>query len=200
MRLKLFYPLFAVFSLLALIPSVAGADWFLPRGGEERALSFYNTHTREKLTDIVYWRAGRYQADAMAKISYHLRDHRREEARDMAPDLLDLLWSIKTELRARYPQKEIVFHVISGYRSPKTNAMLRAAGGGQARKSRHMHGDAIDIRVPNFKLSEVRDIAWCRQKGGVGYYRGSDFIHIDTDRVRFWHWNPQGVDCGGPNS
>lgn len=167
---------------------------------QERTLSFYNTHTRETVQEAIYWRNGRYQHSGLEQIAHNLRDHRREESREMEPTLLDLLWSIKAELKARYPQKEIVFHVISGYRSPETNAMMRASGGGQAKKSRHMHGDAIDIRVPGVKLSELRDIAWCRQAGGVGYYKGSDFIHIDTHRVRFWHWKPSGSECGQTNS
>jgi uncharacterized protein YcbK (DUF882 family) len=91
--------------------------------------------------------------------------------------------------------EQITFHVISGYRSPKTNEMLRRAGGGQAKKSRHMHGDAIDIRIPDVPSALVRDVAWCLQAGGVGYYRGSNFVHVDTHKVRHWNWSPENVSC-----
>jgi uncharacterized protein YcbK (DUF882 family) len=160
----------------------------------QKALSFYNTHTAEKLTSI-YYKKGSYQRAALNDINLHLRDHRQNEITPINTNLLDLLYEIKTQLQSRYPEKDIVFHVISGYRSPATNEMLRKTRGGQGKKSRHMHGDAIDIRVPGIPTKEIRDIAWCLQKGGVGYYSGNNFVHVDTSRVRFWNWVPRVDMC-----
>lgn len=175
--------------------AVANGLW----NNSKRTLSFYNTHTRETL-EVDYWDSGRYVAEAQDKISWNLRDHRTQSDTQMSRDLLNLLYDIKLKLEARNPDRDIVFHVISGYRSPKTNNMLRASGGGQAKKSRHMHGDAIDIRVPGVPTKEIRDAAWCLQRGGVGYYSGSDFVHVDTHTVRFWNWNPENIDCGQPGA
>ena len=177
----------------------AGATALLHKGERERSLSFYNTHTNEYL-DVTYWKDGRYDAAAMEEISIYLRDHRRGTHISMSQDTMNLLFDIKTRLEARHPDKEIRFSVISGYRSPETNAMLRANGGGQAKKSRHMHGDAIDIRVNGVSSAVIRDIAWCLQRGGVGYYKGSDFVHVDTGNIRYWHWAPNANTCGSDNA
>lgn len=177
----------------------ANASGLWHKSERERSLSFYNTHTHETL-DVTYWRNGRYDAEALEKINIHLRDHRRGSHIAMNRDTMNLLHDIKTRLQARYPDKNIRFSVISGYRSPETNAMLRANGGGQAKKSRHMHGDAIDIRVSGIDSVEIRDIAWCLQRGGVGYYRGSDFVHVDTAKVRYWNWKPTGSTCAGEDT
>lgn len=178
--------------VMVALPSLAGANalWSDP----SRSLSFYNTHTREHL-DVTYWRSGRYDESAMAKIDWELRDHRKQRDTNMSKELMNLLYTVKLELQKRHPDKEIVFNIISGFRTAETNAMLRAGGGGQAKKSRHVHGDAIDIRVPGIDTAEIRDVAWCLQRGGVGYYRGSDFVHVDTSRVRYWNWKPTGQTC-----
>lgn len=162
----------------------------------ERTLSFYNTHTRERL--IVSYRGGiGWEAsDALNGVDHFLRDHRSGRSRDIDEGLLDLLQDMKAELESRYPGLDVEYHVISGYRSKATNDRLRAEGGGQAKDSQHTHGKAIDIRVPGVGLKELRDIAWCLQRGGVGYYGGSDFIHVDTARVRSWHWKPVAGMCG----
>lgn len=189
---------FFVFGLYVSVTS-AGANSLWNNGRPDRSLAFYNTHTHETL-DVTYWESGRYNNGALDAVNWHLRDHRREEEASISRELLNFLHDIKAELRSRYPDQDIVFHVISGYRSPKTNAMLRAGGGGQAKKSRHMHGDAIDIRVPGVDSADIRDIAWCMQRGGVGYYRGSDFVHVDTHDIRFWNWRPTSSTCAEPNS
>jgi len=155
-------------------------------------MSFYNTHTREHLT--VSYR-GRFSGTSN-DVNYFLRDHRSGQFRNIDEELLDLLHDMKTELETRHPSLDVEYHVISGYRSKVTNDRLRAAGGGQAKDSQHSHGRAIDIRVPGVNLKELRDIAWCLQRGGVGYYKGSDFIHVDTGRVRSWHWRPVAGMCG----
>lgn len=187
--------------LLLFLPLWAQASGISGNANEryERKLAFYNTHTRER-AEITYWHNGRYIAEAQEKISWNLRDHRTQSDTQMSRDLLNLLHDIKLKLEARHPDRDIVFHVISGYRSPKTNNMLRANGGGQAKKSRHMHGDAIDIRVPGVSSKEIRDVAWCLQRGGVGYYSGSDFVHVDTHTVRFWNWSPENISCEQPGA
>lgn len=166
---------------------------------KDRTLHFYNTHTHENMS-VTYVRNGRYVQAAADDINSYLRDHRNGHVHEISRDLMNLLHVMQQELQRRHPEQDIVFHVISGYRSPQTNAMLRAAGGGQAKKSRHMQGDAIDIRVPGIKSSEIRNMAWCMQRGGVGYYRGSNFVHVDTHSVRHWNWQPKADMCGRSNS
>lgn len=148
-----------------------------------RALSFFHTHTAEK-ADIAYAVGGQYQADALARLNHLLRDFRTGQKHPIDPKLFDLLHELTVELGNEAP-----FHVISGYRSPVTNSMLRSRGGshtGVASKSLHMVGKAIDIRVPDVKLKMLRDAAADLKRGGVGYYPGSNFVHVDTGRVRYW--------------
>lgn len=180
---------------MAGVPAAGPVYKDVKENGVERSLSFYNTHTGETLTNIVYWRDGRYSEAAIMKISTLLRDHRRNEVQQIDAALLDLLWELRQQVEKKHKKVDVVYQVISGYRSPETNAMLRASGGGQAKKSRHMHGDAIDIRVKGVKLEDLRNTAWCMQRGGVGYYAGSDFIHVDTHNVRYWNWSPDNVTC-----
>ena len=110
-----------------------------------------------------------------------LRDFRTGEARQIDRRLLDLLWRLRTALDTTEP-----YEVISGYRSPKTNAMLRREGRGVSRVSLHMQAMAIDVRVPGCSLTALRDAALALRLGGVGYYGSSDFVHVDVGRVRFW--------------
>ena len=165
-------------------------------------LAFYNTHTRERL-DVTY-RKGRGQVveAALEQVDYFLRDHRNGHMHEIDAELLDLLHDLKLALEHRHPGLAVEYQVISGYRSKETNERLRASGGGQAKKSQHIEGKAIDIRVPGVDLTELRNTAWCLQRGGVGYYKGSDFVHVDTGKLRFWHWKPSSGLCGGgrPNS
>ena len=144
-----------------------------------RTLSFYNLHTGESLK-TVYWEQGEYVPGALEDINYLLRDFRRDEVKPIDTTLLDLL----VKLRERLLSSEH-YEVISGYRSPQTNAMLHAEGGGVSAHSLHMDGRAIDIRVPGRPLSLVRAAAWSLQSGGVGYYPGR-FVHVDNGRVRWW--------------
>ena len=144
------------------------------------ALAFYNTHTGERLS-LVYREGGEYVTEAMAEIDRLLRDHRTGEVARIDPALLDQLHRLQMLLDAKQP-----FHVISGYRSPATNARLAAASGGVARRSLHMQGQAIDIRLPGRPLADVRRAALSMQAGGVGFYQRSDFVHLDTGRVRAW--------------
>ncbi|MGV8898566.1 MAG: DUF882 domain-containing protein [Burkholderiaceae bacterium] len=146
----------------------------------ERSLAFYNTHTGESL-QTVYWAEGSYIPQALTDINQVLRDHRNNAIKEMSPALLDFLYSINNAVDARQP-----FHIISGYRSPATNAMLAARSGGVAKHSMHLDGKAIDIRVPGRDLSQIHRVALLQQSGGVGYYPGSDFVHVDVGRVRQW--------------
>ncbi len=146
----------------------------------ERALAFFNTHTAEEL-NLVYWARGRYRNEALAEIDHILRDHRSGEVKPIDTRLLDLVHALGKALGNRGP-----FHVISGYRSPTTNARLRANGRGVARSSLHLEGKAVDIRLPGCDLPTLRRAAIALKGGGVGYYPGPDFVHIDVGRVRYW--------------
>jgi uncharacterized protein YcbK (DUF882 family) len=145
-----------------------------------RTLRFYNLHTGEKLT-ATYWEHGGYIAQALESINYILRDFRAHEVKPIHPRLLDLLCALNRSLETAQP-----FDVISGYRSPATNAMLAARSEGVAQHSLHMLGEAIDIRVPGRPLPVLRQAAYRLAMGGVGYYPRSDFVHVDIGRVRYW--------------
>jgi len=146
----------------------------------ERALSFYNTHTGEALK-AVYWAQGEYVPDSLNEINRILRDHYSGDVTAMAPGLLDLAHALRRALDSDAP-----VHIISGYRSPQTNAMLAARSGGVARHSMHLEGAALDLRVPGRDLKDVHRAALALHGGGVGYYARSDFVHIDIGRVRRW--------------
>lgn len=145
----------------------------------KRTLALLSTHTGEELK-VTYWRAGDYVDDALSRINRVLRDFRTGEVIDIDLGLLDLLAAIRGELATSEP-----FQVISGYRSPRTNAWLRRNGHHVARRSLHMVGKAIDIRVPGVPLTDIRDVGHRMKKGGVGYYAG-EFVHVDVGRVRYW--------------
>jgi uncharacterized protein YcbK (DUF882 family) len=163
----------------ALVPGAALAALRVPYP-PERALKFYNLHTGESLS-TVYCENGRYVDGALAQINYILRDFRANEIKPIDPRLLDLLYSLNRRLYTQEP-----FAIISGYRSPATNAMLAARSEGVARRSLHIEGKAADIRVPGRSLLEVWRAAIDQWSGGVGFYPRSDFVHVDIGRVRFW--------------
>lgn len=159
-----------------------GANGLLARTDLDRTLSFYNIHTKERLT-VTYMRNGKRDPEAMKKIDWMMRDWRRDEQTTMDPELIDLIWEVHTELGSKEP-----VHVISGFRSPRTNEKLRRAGGGQAKNSRHILGKAADIHFPDVPLKQLRYSGLVRERGGVGYYptSGVPFVHLDTGRVRHW--------------
>ncbi len=144
-----------------------------------RTISFFSPHTKQSVT-VTYKRYGQYIPAAMRKINYILRDWRTDQVVRMDPKLVDLLWEIHKNLGSRKP-----IHVLSGFRSQKTNAMLRRRSRGVSRFSRHMFGMAADVRFPDISLERLRNSAMLRQRGGVGYYRGS-FVHVDVGTVRHW--------------
>ncbi len=147
-----------------------------------RELSFEHTHTGEKLS-LVYAVGDRYVSAALDTVRDFLRDFRNGATHAIDPGLLDQLHVLAAATATRAP-----FQVISGYRSPETNEMLRRAGHGVATGSLHLQGQAIDIRLADVELADLRDAALSMRAGGVGYYPSadSDFVHIDTGRVRRW--------------
>ena len=150
---------------------------------DPRRVKFHNLHTDEKL-DAVYWEDGHYVPDALHAVNHVLRDFRTGDTHMMDPGLLDLLVAVQAKTETRSP-----FYVISGYRSPQTNSMLRAEGGeatGVAKKSMHLEGKAIDLRLADVQLSHLHNAALSLGGGGVGYYPTSDFVHMDVGAVRQW--------------
>jgi uncharacterized protein YcbK (DUF882 family) len=160
----------------ALLP---GRTWAATRA-DSRALHFAHLHTGERLA-VEYCTAGRYVPDALAAVDTLLRDFRTGDVKAIDPALLDLLFDLQDATGATKP-----FQVISGFRSPQTNAALRRRSHGVASGSLHMRGQAIDIRVADVPLAGLRRAAQTLRQGGVGYYPASNFVHVDTGRVRTW--------------
>ena len=150
----------------------------ISKGGRE--ISFVNSHTGERFSGE-YWSAEKYLPDAFREIKSVMRDHRTNEIFPIDPRLIDILFVLQRKLGNRRG-----FEILSGYRSPKTNAILRRVSYGVAKKSLHMQGQAVDVRLPGTSLSGLRRAAMGLQAGGVGYYPSSEFVHIDTGRVRHW--------------
>lgn len=147
---------------------------------EERVLSFFHTHTSDRLI-LPYFADGAYLPGSLARLDRFLRDHRTGEEHAIDPALFDLLHELQRATSTKGP-----FHVIACYRSPVTNARLRSAGRGVAGGSLHLQGRAIDVRLADVPSAVLRDAARELRRGGVGYYRRSDFVHVDTGRVRAW--------------
>ncbi|MCC7461596.1 MAG: DUF882 domain-containing protein [Gammaproteobacteria bacterium] len=152
------------------------------RAAPVRLLSFSHTHTGESLT-IPYRGGACYEAGCLEAVNHLLRDFRTGEVHRIDPGLLDILCALQDQARSDEP-----FQVISGYRSPRTNARLRAgsAASGVAERSLHRVGQAIDVRLGGVRTHRLAELARGLQRGGVGYYKSSDFVHVDTGRVRHW--------------
>ncbi len=162
-------------TLAGAVPAAALLDADAPR-----ALNFVHTHTGERL-HLEYFSAGRYLPDALARLNHFLRDFRTGDEHPIEPGLFDLLHRLSASAGCDQP-----FHVISGYRSPKTNAALRRQSEAVAAGSLHMTGQAIDIRPTDVPLARLHAAALALRGGGVGYYPSSNFIHVDIGRVRRW--------------
>jgi uncharacterized protein YcbK (DUF882 family) len=147
---------------------------------ETRSVSFVSTHTGESLA-VSYFQAGSYVTPALEQVARVLRDHRTGSIHAIDPALLDILHDLRV-----LADRDDTFQVISGYRSPKTNDLLRTRSGGVASRSLHMDGKAIDVRLTGFSTKKLHQLALSMKRGGVGFYAASDFIHVDTGRVRFW--------------
>lgn len=149
--------------------------------GAERSVQLFNTHTNERI-DIVYKRGDEYVSSALAKLDYFLRDHKTNEVRHFDPRLYDILADLTASVG--HPGGEI--DIVCGYRTPETNAALRAHTNGVAIHSLHIQAKAIDLRMPGVNTLKLRRAALALARGGVGYYPHSDFIHVDTGRVTQW--------------
>ncbi|MBZ6078767.1 DUF882 domain-containing protein [Microvirga puerhi] len=148
--------------------------------GDTRTLSFFHTHRRDNAT-ITFRRNGRYDEQALTQLNWFLRDWRTDQPAKMDPRLFDVLWEVYQESGSKQP-----INIISAYRSPQTNAMLRRRSSGVSEHSQHMLGKAMDIRLPDVEIGRLRAIAMKLQYGGVGYYPSSEFVHVDTGNVRAW--------------
>lgn len=157
------------------IPAWAGS-----LGTDKRRLSFFNLHTGETLT-AAYWSSGKYQKNAVRDINHLLRDFRTGDIHPIDLRLLDLLHILNRKIRTGSP-----YQVISGYRSPATNARLALEGRGVARRSYHMKGMAIDIALEDRKLTDLHHVALALGAGGVGFYPKPGFVHVDVGPVRTW--------------
>jgi uncharacterized protein YcbK (DUF882 family) len=167
-------------SAACLLPAAALPGLAVAAVERPRRLRFSHCHTSEKL-DRVYYDNGGYLPDALDEINGLLRDFRSGEVHPIDPGLLDVLYTLQQQTGGS------VYEVISGYRSPATNEMLRrAGGGGVAKRSLHMHGMAMDVRLQGVATPKLRSAALALESGGVGYYPREDFVHLDTGRVRFW--------------
>lgn len=156
--------------LAAAVATQPRVDW----------IEFYNTHTRETVKET-FRNAEGFIPEALAKFDHVLRDHRSGESHAMDPNLFTLLVDV-----AAAAGVEPRYEIISGFRSPESNETLRAAGGGQAKQSQHLEGRAIDVRLKGVSTEKLREVATALKRGGVGYYPGSKFVHLDTARVRYW--------------
>ena len=169
--------------LAATVVVGASAATTAVASAEDRTLSMYFTHTKETLT-VTYKRNGKYDRAALKKINWFLRDWRRNEPTKMSLETIDLLWELHADLGSKKP-----VHIVSGYRSPRTNAMLKRIGRKVARTSQHMKGRAIDFYFPDVPVEKIMGSAFVRKIGGVGYYPRSGkygFVHIDNGSVRHW--------------
>lgn len=150
------------------------------RASEPRALAFYHTHTGERLR-VTYAANGAHIPAALDEINHFLRDFRTGDVHPIDPLLLDVLHALR-----RRAGGSGTYEIISAYRSPRTNEMLRQASDGVAQRSLHMDGKAMDVRLTGVRIARLRDEAAALEAGGVGFYPDSQFIHVDTGRVRKW--------------
>lgn len=164
----------------AMTGVIAPAAVIAANSAPDRRLLLVNIHTADQL-DTVFWSNGRYIDSSLRDINYLMRDHRANEVMHIDKRVLDFLYAIQTQLGA---VREV--QILSGYRSPETNALLAKRSNRVAKNSLHMVGKAMDMRVPGVKTRDIRELALVQRRGGVGYYPKSDFVHIDCGPVRHW--------------
>jgi uncharacterized protein YcbK (DUF882 family) len=165
-----------------LLVAGAGAVHDATALNETRTLSFHHTHSDEDLT-VTFKRDGRYDEEALKQLNHFLRDWRSQDQTTMDRHLFDILWEVYRDVDGKKP-----IQIISSYRSPATNAMLRRRSSGVARFSQHMLGHAMDFYIPDVPLEQIRYAGLRLQRGGVGFYptSGSPFVHLDTGSIRHW--------------
>lgn len=169
----------AALTLTPALPALA-MPAYTGTESDTRSLAFYNLHTQERIK-VDYFMNGAYEPEAMRALNRFMRDPRDHSAIAMDPGLIDLLYALHAKMETSQP-----FHLISGYRSPRTNAWLRRRGRGVAKNSLHMRGLAADVRLPGRDLRSLWRAARSLRRGGVGLYTRSDFVHVDIGRVRYW--------------
>ena len=167
-------------STVAAAPVAANAFGLLRGAGDIRKIAMYNGRTGESI-DMVYWINGDYIRPALEEINFFMRDWRRDEVHQIDTRTIDVMAAAHNLLETNEP-----YTLLSGYRSPATNAMLRANSRGVARNSRHMQGEAADLRLSSRSVSQVARAAAACEAGGVGRYSGSNFVHMDCGPVRTW--------------
>jgi uncharacterized protein YcbK (DUF882 family) len=166
--------------LAAAMPLCVSKNSFAKSNTESWRIRFRHSHTGESFSGV--YRVGdTYLPEAFERINYVLRDFRTDEVFPMDPRAIDIISLIQSRTGATGP-----LEILSGYRSPRTNAMLRKASGGVAKNSLHMYGQALDIRMPGYNTSRLKKLAASLHAGGVGYYPRSNFVHVDTGQVRSW--------------
>ncbi len=170
---RIFKPLFLLASFFILFSVQASVS-------DARSLSLYHTHTKQSL-QITYYSGGQYVPAAMTELKSFLAGWRDQKQGDMDPKLMDILWQIQ-----QITGNHDTFEIISAFRSEETNALLHKSSTKVAKNSQHMLGKAIDVRLRGLDLAVLHHTARELRLGGVGYYPGSDFIHVDTARVRYW--------------
>lgn len=163
-----------------IVPFISAKSVLAANNYDTWKISFRHTHTGESFSGV-YRVGNKYLPEAFERLSYVLRDFRTNEVFPMDPHVIDILSVIQRKTGSSEPME-----TLSGYRSPKTNAMLRGNSSGVASNSFHMYGQAIDMRIPGYRTSMVRNVAKSLEAGGVGYYPRSNFVHVDTGKVRDW--------------
>ncbi|WP_089272457.1 YcbK family protein [Puniceibacterium sediminis] len=167
-------------TLITAAPTYASAAGFLRGGGDIRRVKMYNGRTGERL-DMIYWVEGDYIADAVKEITYFMRDWRNDQIKSIDLRTVDIMAAAHNMMDVSEP-----YMLISGYRSPATNAMLRARSSGVAQNSRHLRGEAADLRLASRSVNQMARAASACHAGGVGRYTGSNFVHMDCGPIRTW--------------
>lgn len=165
---------------VASAPTYSSAAGFLRGGGNIRRLRMYSGRTGEKI-DMIYWVDGNYIRDAVAEVNHFMRDWRNDQVKEIDLRTMDIMAAVHNMMDTSEP-----YLLISGYRSPQTNAMLRARSSGVAKNSRHLRGEAADLRLNSRSVSQIAQAAQACRAGGVGRYSGSNFVHMDCGPVRSW--------------
>lgn len=165
---------------IAAAPTYTKAAGFLRGAGDIRRLQMYSGRTGERI-DMIYWLEGKYIKDAVKEINYFMRDWRTDQVKAIDLRTIDIMTAAHNMLDANEP-----YMLLSGYRSPQTNAMLRARGRGVAKKSLHIEGKAADLRLSSRSVGQMARAAQACRGGGVGKYSRSNFVHMDCGQVRTW--------------